>query len=509
MKKNISALLLSSAFALSTIGISFIPRNASAQSSLRPYIVLVNGWPNCCARGITNRFPPINAEIRAVPYSNFSHNGSSGNTSNDSAFLKDGADFINNKLDRNRPLILIGHSFGGDSVLKLLPRINRRIQFVAVIDPVSTFGLRASLKSLVVPNNVDYFFNRWQENLPFPNDFKTNGSIPCSAKKCDQDSQNIARNADYSPVTTECRWDEVTCPGFVAPIPFVRKGKKGRKQVRVGHQDLPKDAFLQKDLGDKIQKILAAFRPPAVSPNTSRPAQNAFAAIAISSQTESLGWAWGSSNQAEVEKVAIQSCKANDCKSVMWVQNGYAAIAYGDDLSWGTVGGKSQEEVSQKAIQSCKQVSQNPQSCTVVIVVESTKGTIVNNPIPTKAKPESKGCVSVDSKLGWQHFNFSGNFTKVASISGGWSVDSRSYSAVGASGHTGNDAELLTPYNQYKFDQNFPFGALLMGSGQGTLWIQDSTSLSSAPFGAVDMRINDADNALGDNEGKLEVCFGN
>jgi pimeloyl-ACP methyl ester carboxylesterase len=236
---------------------------ARAQSN-RPYIVLVNGYQNCCAWGITDRFPSLNAEIRAVPYSNFSDGGSSGNASDDSDFLRDGADFLN-KLDPNRPLILIGHSFGGDSVLNLLPRINRRIQFVAVVDPVRTGGFRATLKNLSVPSNVDYFYNRWQENLPFPNDFKTNGSIPCSARTCDQDSQNIARNADFSPRTTECRWDEVTCPGFVAPIPLVRKGRKGTKQVRVSHQDLPRDAFLQKDLGEKIQKQLSNIATVPIS----------------------------------------------------------------------------------------------------------------------------------------------------------------------------------------------------------------------------------------------------
>jgi hypothetical protein len=125
------------------------------------------------------------------------------------------------------------------------------------------------------------------------------------------------------------------------------------------------------------------------------------------------------------------------------------------------------------------------------------------------AASNSPHCVSVDSRQGWQRFNLPRSFTKIASISGGWSVDTRSYASVGASGHTGRDAELLTPYNQYKFDQRFPFGALLMGSGQGTLWIQSSNSFSSAPFGAVDMRINDANNALGDNGGSLQVCFSN
>lgn len=121
----------------------------------------------------------------------------------------------------------------------------------------------------------------------------------------------------------------------------------------------------------------------------------------------------------------------------------------------------------------------------------------------------SSHCVSVDSKQGWQRFNLPGSFTKITSITGGWSVDAKNYTPVGASGHTGRDSELLTPYNQYKFDQRFPFGALLMSSGQGILWIQSPNSFSSAPFGAVDMRINDADNALGDNGGSIQVCFTN
>lgn len=238
---------------------------AKAQSS-RPYIVLVNGWRNCCAHGIYDRIKSIDADFRFVPYSNFNDGGTSNNTSTDEQFLRDGADYINNQLDRNRPLILIGHSFGGDSVLKLLPRINRRIQFVGVIDPVSTGGFRNPLtRSLAVGSNVDYFFNRWQENVPFPNDFGTNGTIPCSASRCDQKAQNLARSEDGSTKTIECRWDEVTCPGFVAPNPLIgRRGQKGRKQVRVGHQDLAKDAYVHRILRERISSVLASFRSPAL-----------------------------------------------------------------------------------------------------------------------------------------------------------------------------------------------------------------------------------------------------
>jgi pimeloyl-ACP methyl ester carboxylesterase len=192
---------------------------AQAQGGLRPYVVFVNGQDNCCTWGrYTNgsidpymdtviRALPPSADIRYVPYSNFRDGGRSSDdwTSVDTQFLRAGADFINNQLDINRPLIIIGHSYGGDSVLKLLPRINRRIQFVAVIDPVGTGGFRRIAQESSVPGNVDYFFNRWQENVMFPVDFSRNGSIRCNAKQCDQDSQNIARGEDGSSRTIECR----------------------------------------------------------------------------------------------------------------------------------------------------------------------------------------------------------------------------------------------------------------------------------------------------------------
>ncbi len=255
---------------------------AKAQESVRPYVVFVNGQGNCCTHGmdslsdrLTRLYGLTRNDFRYVPYSNFRDGGESGGgnsfdwSSVDTQFLHDGADFINNQLDRNRPLIIIGHSYGGDSTLKLLTRIKekdstRRIQFVAVIDPVGTGGLRSIAQESSVPANVDYFFNRWQENVMFPVDFGRDGSVQCNAKQCDQESQNIARGEDGTPRTIECRWDEITCPGFVAPNPFIgRKGQKGRQQVRVGHQDLPLDPYIQRILGDKIQQQLVAFRPPS------------------------------------------------------------------------------------------------------------------------------------------------------------------------------------------------------------------------------------------------------
>lgn len=116
-------------------------------------------------------------------------------------------------------------------------------------------------------------------------------------------------------------------------------------------------------------------------------------------------------------------------------------------------------------------------------------------------------CFNVDSKQGWQYFNLNGSYRRITSIRGGWSVDARNYRQVGARGHSEPGLE---PYNQYKYDKNLPFGALLVDiptDGYGYVWVRGRQRLPK-PITRTAMRINDADNALGDNAGVLNVCFG-
>jgi len=116
-------------------------------------------------------------------------------------------------------------------------------------------------------------------------------------------------------------------------------------------------------------------------------------------------------------------------------------------------------------------------------------------------------CVRVHSEYGWQHFNFNRVYRRVTSVSGGWSVDAANYRRVGPSGHSEPGLE---PYNQYKYDQTTPFGALLVNiptDGYGYIWVRGNQQLPR-PITRTAIRINDADNALGDNGGFLDVCFG-
>ena len=123
-----------------------------------------------------------------------------------------------------------------------------------------------------------------------------------------------------------------------------------------------------------------------------------------------------------------------------------------------------------------------------------------------EAKAQAVKCFDVSSRTGWQYFDLGGPYTRIASVGGGWSVDARSYARVGPQGH---NEPGLEPYNQYKYDQGYPFGALFVDiptDGIGYVWVRGAQQLPK-PITRTAIRINDADNALGDNSGVLRVCF--
>jgi hypothetical protein len=231
-----------------SISLFGVQRKTSAQTTAQPFVVFVDGSGDCCAKLMQHveqrvRFE-LGAEVWHTSYANF-RNGSKTakigafdrflSTDSDIAFSREGVEYINHVLSYNRPLILIGHSFGGDSVLKLLAGIRRQIQLVAVIDPVAWGGRRVGYS---VPPSVDVFFNRWQENAPFPFNFTSSGRADCRAVNgCIQDSQNIARRADHSPYMS------------------------GGNQKRVMHDELPMDAFLQKELGELVVNSIRTVSP--------------------------------------------------------------------------------------------------------------------------------------------------------------------------------------------------------------------------------------------------------
>lgn len=278
-------------------------------NSPNPYVILVNGYqdqaiwvhpkksPNSFVPYIgivTNYLASLGSDFMVVPWDHFEDGGGQksrkvlgincGKTltcGNDAEFLRDGANYINNKVPLNRPLVLIGHSFGGDSLLKLSSRINRNIAFLGVIDSTTILGMRTRRP---VPSNVHYFFNRWQENplrvtgniVPFDNRI-TDGRLQCGTNAtpaglpgnnfipmprsttCDQDPQNISRNSKGEPYKDACKFYEVTCSGYKVYFWGI---DYGTKQRRIEHDSMPKDEFIQTQMLGAIKKALSTFPKP-------------------------------------------------------------------------------------------------------------------------------------------------------------------------------------------------------------------------------------------------------
>jgi hypothetical protein len=62
-----------------------------------------------------------------------------------------------------------------------------------------------------------------------------------------------------------------------------------------------------------------------------------FGAIAYSPNTKAYGYSHGFDTQADAENDALRRCSGSDKKILVWVENGWASLAVGDDgyYGWG------------------------------------------------------------------------------------------------------------------------------------------------------------------------------
>ncbi|PTV96896.1 hypothetical protein C8J27_1014 [Rhodobacter aestuarii] len=132
---------------------------------------------------------------------------------------------------------------------------------------------------------------------------------------------------------------------------------------------------------------------------------------------------------------------------------------------------------------------------------------------------DSWECIQISSTMGWQRYvpphepGLYGHDFYNMTISAdqeGWTVDKARYARVLNGGHTGADARALSPYDGYKYDQSYPFGALLLRYKDGTTraLMREDPGGTSWDFGndpLFDFRINDT--GFGDNAGVLKICF--
>lgn len=185
------------------------------------------------------------------------------------------------KFPADTPIIIIGFSFGGDSVLEFVRREPvHNFVFVGVIDPVDGGGLRSSITAKRIDRNVDYFFNRWQNNLVPPselftnevvyqvhpttasfNKFKTHvsGEITCFAKRgCNQEYQDVQKYASGVEKLTEvdnCKKDLRSWWGCATSV---LSGEAGEAQPKLlTHSLMPTDDYIQEQMLDAIKQQLA------------------------------------------------------------------------------------------------------------------------------------------------------------------------------------------------------------------------------------------------------------
>lgn len=121
-------------------------------------------------------------------------------------------------------------------------------------------------------------------------------------------------------------------------------------------------------------------------------------------------------------------------------------------------------------------------------------------PLPAIAQADM--CIPLDARSGWTSVRFPVPVSGIAAITGRWTVGPDPM--VGHTGHLGKAAEALAPYNAYKINAQEPFGTVLVKTADATVAVHNGTRFS-APVTSLVLGINDT--TLGDNRGKLTICF--
>ena len=81
-----------------------------------------------------------------------------------------------------------------------------------------------------------------------------------------------------------------------------------------------------------------------------------FGAIAYSPATGHIGYSWSAPSRARAEQAALNQCDRDDAEVLVWVENGYAALAVGQDGSYGYAWGSTQAIAERLAVQKCLEV---------------------------------------------------------------------------------------------------------------------------------------------------------
>jgi hypothetical protein len=213
--------------------------------------------------------PFVIASMGAIPFT-------------DESFVDALSTKLQNEYEDDDTIILIGHSFGGDSLLKVANRLEgiRQIDVLATLDPVGFSGFRGNLPN--PGSNVKYFFNRWQEILPFPIDFSTSGRLDAGSDLVNrdfqipgQDDQSTRRLADggsdwHGPTALELslivgspQYFKTTFYDPITDFDEFSKYPLGKTEAKsLTHQYLPLDEYISKQLIRVLDGVIP--QPPII-----------------------------------------------------------------------------------------------------------------------------------------------------------------------------------------------------------------------------------------------------
>ncbi len=92
--------------------------------------------------------------------------------------------------------------------------------------------------------------------------------------------------------------------------------------------------------------------PPPAAPTTTAPTTAAidyYGAIAVSTQTNQIGYAVNSLTRADAERQALDQCGVSSCQAAIWWRNAGAIVHPQADLSWGWAWATTEQAASDAA----------------------------------------------------------------------------------------------------------------------------------------------------------------
>ncbi len=224
-----------------------------------PIVFLVNGFGGCApcmTPELKKKLREKKIAVYDLDWNNiYIRRRSAYSDLDDRKFIRQMVEEVIPAIAPSRPIILIGHSFGGNALLKLAHQIgSRQITFLAVLDGVNQKYRRTTE---AVAENIGYFYNRWTKYSSLP------GGIPAlpipgtgyyiGAPMNPQDSGEITAvyPASYS------NQKEQSYRYNADGSPILKYPNQPQIITHAGKNAIYQDAYIQQEMFDIILQILS------------------------------------------------------------------------------------------------------------------------------------------------------------------------------------------------------------------------------------------------------------